>query len=114
MFATIPAESAEIVRKQAELLPCMIISKKLLHYNPYCNYSCRSATDMAANIHLKTAIFAGRTTQARVAQKVPMSESKLSRIIHGYHQPTEDEKRQIARILRRRITEIFPPEAVAS
>lgn len=70
---------------------------------------------MAPNSTLKTAIFLKRTTQTLVAQKAGVQESRLSRIIHGYVSPSDDEKRAIARALRLPVEELFPAsEAAAS
>jgi transcriptional regulator with XRE-family HTH domain len=47
-------------------------------------------------------------TQTTLAKRVPMHESRLSRIIRGHDDATDDEKARISRRLRKPIAELFP------
>jgi transcriptional regulator with XRE-family HTH domain len=69
---------------------------------------------MAPNTALKTAIFSSGTTQTAVSQKTGIHESRLSRIVRGHIDPTNDEKRAIARALRRQVSDFFPPSEVTA
>lgn len=62
---------------------------------------------MALNFALKTAIIAAGTSQIEVAQKTHIHESRLSKIIRGYLSASDDEKRRIARVLRKSVDELF-------
>jgi transcriptional regulator with XRE-family HTH domain len=66
---------------------------------------------MAFNLALKVAIVESRIPQIAIAEKTGIHESRLSRIIHGYLEPREDEKAAIARALRRPVHQLFPSEA---
>jgi DNA-binding XRE family transcriptional regulator len=69
---------------------------------------------MAMNIALKMAILNAGTTQVVVATKAEIHPSKFSNIIRGHIEPSDDEKRAIARVLRRPIQDLFGEERVAS
>lgn len=58
------------------------------------------------NTTLKLAIL-DRSTQTEVAKKAGLSESRLSRIIRGHYAPTDDEKKALARVLRKPVHELF-------
>lgn len=63
---------------------------------------------MATNTALKMAIFESPDTQTTVAKRAGLSESRLSRIIHGHSpEPSDDEKKAIAKALRRKVQELF-------
>lgn len=66
---------------------------------------------MAPNVALKLAIFGSGITQIRIAKQIGIHESRLSRIIRGHDEPSEAEKKAIARVLRRPVTELFPQVA---
>jgi transcriptional regulator with XRE-family HTH domain len=71
---------------------------------------------MAPNTTLKTLLFTIGVTQLTVAKRAGMHESKLSRIIRGHDEATVEEKKAIARAVRRPVDHCFPPsdsEAVA-
>lgn len=59
------------------------------------------------NVPLKMAIMARGTTQIAVAKKAGLSEARLSRIIHGHDEPTENEKTALAKALRCKVQELF-------
>ncbi len=66
------------------------------------------------NAALKMAIFQSGYNQGDIAVASGLSDSKLSRIIRGYAQPTRDEKRLLALALRSSQAALFPVlEAVA-
>lgn len=68
---------------------------------------------MAMNTALKFAIIESRMTQIglakRLSAKVPnMNEPRLSKIVNGHIDPTDDEKHWIAKLLKRPIDQLFP------
>jgi transcriptional regulator with XRE-family HTH domain len=65
-------------------------------------------TSMAPNSTLKTVLFSSGTTQLTVAQRTGIHESRLSKIIRGHVEPSETERKLIARVLRKPILELFP------
>lgn len=60
------------------------------------------------NIALKMAILQKCGNQTLFARQVEMGESIISRIIHGYREPTADEKRIIAQKLGLSEEALFP------
>ncbi len=66
---------------------------------------------MGFNIALKTAILEEELTQTVVAKRAGMYEPRLSRIIRGYDEPRDDEKKALAKVLNRKVVDIFPYEA---
>ena len=70
---------------------------------------------MQMNMPLKLAILESRRSQIAIAKAARIHESKLSRIIRGHDEPTDAEKKAIARALRRKVDDVFPShdEAVA-
>jgi transcriptional regulator with XRE-family HTH domain len=70
------------------------------------------------NIALKVAIIQRDITQREVARRTGIPEVRLSMFIRGCVAATEDEKRALAKVLRRGATALFPvidqEEAVAS
>jgi transcriptional regulator with XRE-family HTH domain len=70
------------------------------------------------NVALKTAIIASRKKQKRVAKLARLSESRLSKIVHG-EPASETERAALSAVLGCAETEIFPDvpaagEAIAS
>jgi len=65
------------------------------------------------NLQLKMAIVARRESQTTVAKKAGVSESRLSRIVHGHSDATMEEKRALARVLRSKVGKLFPAGASA-
>jgi transcriptional regulator with XRE-family HTH domain len=63
---------------------------------------------MALNIALKLAILSSGQTQTDIARKTGLTESRLSRIIRGHGDPTNEERRLIARALRSPMSRLFP------
>ena len=68
---------------------------------------------MAPNTALKTALFASETTQLTISQKTGIQEARLSKIVRGHVEPSDTERKLIARALRKPVADLFPL-AVAS
>lgn len=64
------------------------------------------------NKALKIAIIEADTTQAEVAKRAGLQRPKLSNIIHEYDAPTPEQKKAIAKILKRKVEDLFPVEAL--
>lgn len=68
------------------------------------------------NLALKAAFWKRRKSQVAVMHETGISESRLSRIIHGHQQPTLEEKKALAKALKSTVADLFPDsnrEAVA-
>ncbi len=67
------------------------------------------------NLALKIAVIERRITQREVAKRAGIGEVRLSLIVRGA-EPSDDERRAIAKVLRRQSSELFPvhDEAAAS
>jgi hypothetical protein len=64
------------------------------------------------NKKLKGALVARFGTQTAAAKAAKMSESRLSRIVHGWSEGTPDELKNLKRILgERRMKKVLPKEA---
>ena len=81
-----------------------------------CIVSLRHNNDMPLNTALKIAIFETGLKQTVICHRADMTPWRLSRLLHGVTDATPDEKRKLAKVLKRRIAQIFPPteERVAS
>lgn len=66
---------------------------------------------MALNMTLKLAIVGSGKSQVDIAKAASIHESKLSKIVHGYREPSDDEKKAIAKALRRPVAHLFPEVA---
>lgn len=71
---------------------------------------------MTPNTALKAAIFESGRTQQVVAREAEMHASKLSRVIRGHEEASQDEKVRLAAVLGRPVHDLFSrsPEALAS
>jgi transcriptional regulator with XRE-family HTH domain len=72
---------------------------------------------MSPNSALKLAIFQSGMTQERVGQKCrpKILPSRLSKISRGHAEPTDEEKKALARVLNTTVDHLFSSgEAVAS
>jgi len=65
---------------------------------------------------LARAIFDSGQSQRAIAKKAGIEESKFSKIVNGWREASEDEKKRIARVLKRTVADLFPvtEEAKAS
>lgn len=59
------------------------------------------------NIPLKVAIVQSGRSQNEIAAAAHMSSWRLSKIINGHAKVTPAERRRLARVLRRRVSEVF-------
>lgn len=75
-----------------------------------------TGTKSDLNLALKLAIVATRKSQREVAQLAGIGEIHLSKIVCNRAIPTADERRDLARVLRKPQHELFPmsDEAAAS
>lgn len=61
------------------------------------------------------AIFRSGKTQWDIAERADMHETRLSKIVRGRLQPSDDEKKALAKALKLTVVELFPAsEAIAS
>lgn len=65
------------------------------------------------NLALKHAIVESRKRQATIAAKAGIHKTRFSKIVNGHLPANEDERKRIARILRRPVVEIFGEAATA-
>jgi transcriptional regulator with XRE-family HTH domain len=68
---------------------------------------------MPLNTALKFACIESGKKQFRIAAEVGLPESTFSKIVNGHLEATADQKRAIAKAVRRPVAHLFP-EAVAS
>jgi transcriptional regulator with XRE-family HTH domain len=68
---------------------------------------------MVKNLPLKMAILESGLTQIEVAKAADMHESRLSHIINGHREANDIERRALARVLKRKVGQLFPTQAVA-
>lgn len=66
---------------------------------------------MALNVVLKTAFFEVGKRQIEVASQIGMDNNRLSQIVHGRIIPTPEERRQLAKALKKPETVLFPEVA---
>jgi len=70
---------------------------------------------MPKNLALKIAILQSGLSQVEVAKAIDMHDTKLSFIVNGHREPSDAERKALARILKRKVAQIFPAsEAIAS
>lgn len=65
------------------------------------------------NKALKIAIVDRGLKQYVIAQRIGVDEARMSGFVNERFEPTADEKRKIARILRKSVTELWPSESEA-
>jgi transcriptional regulator with XRE-family HTH domain len=68
---------------------------------------------MPMNVALKVAIVKSGLSQLEIAKAAAMHESRLSHIVNGHRDPSEAERKALARILKCKPSALFPL-AVAS
>lgn len=66
---------------------------------------------MDVNLALKLAIIASGHRQYVIAGKAGIQETLLSKFITGRAEPTDEQKKALARVLRKPIEELFPEAA---
>lgn len=69
---------------------------------------------MAPNNDLKMAIFKSGKTQWDIAERAGMHETRLSKIVRGRMQPNGDEKKALAKALKKTVHDLFPEEAAVA
>jgi len=62
---------------------------------------------MPKNLALKIAIVESGLTQFEVAAAAGIHHTRLSHIINGHREASEDEQRALARVLKRKIGQLF-------
>lgn len=60
---------------------------------------------------LKLAILASGMTQLEVAAKVGLAQSVLNMIVNGHKEPSPEQARELARVLRKAQRDIFVEDA---
>lgn len=63
------------------------------------------------NTALKVAIVQSQLPQHEVARRARIRETRLSHIVRGRVEPTEEERERLAKLLRRSQDELFPQVA---
>lgn len=67
---------------------------------------------MPKNKALILAMLDRETTQIKTARQTGIHQSRLNRIVNGHDEATPDEKKALAKALRRPVAELFPEQAV--
>ena len=60
------------------------------------------------NKALRIAIIERGLKQTDVARRIGVDDARMSGFVHGRHEPTDRQKKRIARLLRKSVPEIFP------
>ncbi len=68
-------------------------------------------TEMPKNLALKIAILKSGRLQVEVAEDADLHESRLSKIVNGHSEPSDAERKAIARVLKRNAASLFPQAA---
>ncbi len=63
---------------------------------------------MPMNMALKIAIVQSKRPQVEIAKAADIHESKLSQIVNGWREPSDTERKALARVLKREAAELFP------
>jgi transcriptional regulator with XRE-family HTH domain len=66
---------------------------------------------MPKNIALKVAIVESGLSQVDIAEAIDMHDTKLSFIVNGRREPSDAEQKAIARVLKRKVSELFEASA---
>lgn len=67
-----------------------------------------TSTKSDLNVPLKLAILASGRRQHEIARRARIREVRLSTIVNGHIEPTDAEKRRIAKVLRLAQSDLFP------
>lgn len=62
---------------------------------------------VAMNLALKMAIHASGKRQKQIAKRAGLKEPRMSLIVNGVIEPSDDEQHRIARALNRTVAELF-------
>src|SRR6185436_14112786 len=89
------------------------IARKLLTPSKFAIIVVRQSRTMSPNAALKDAIFRSGKSQLFIARKVKIHETRLSKIVRGWVEPTHDEREVLAKALRVAEDEIFPVSRTA-
>jgi len=65
---------------------------------------------MPKNIALKIAIVESGLSQVDIAEAAGIHETKMSSIVNGRRVPSDTEQKAIARLLKRKATDLFPAD----
>lgn len=57
---------------------------------------------------LRDAIFRSGQPQIEVAHRAGIHETRLSKIVRGWLDPNEDERKSLAKILKVKVSDLFP------
>jgi len=63
---------------------------------------------MPINLTLKIAILESGLSQQEVAKAIGIHESRMSQIVNGWRESTDAERKALARLLKRKATDLFP------
>lgn len=63
---------------------------------------------MPMNLPLKIAILESGLSQLEVAKAADMHESRMSHLVNGHREPSDAERKALARILKRKVSDLFP------
>lgn len=62
---------------------------------------------------LKMAVVASEESQRQIGVAADIGETRISRIVRGWTNPTEAEKQALAEVLGRPVAELFPEDVQA-
>jgi transcriptional regulator with XRE-family HTH domain len=65
------------------------------------------------NMALKIAILESGLTQLEIAKAADLHESRLSQIVNEHREASDAERKALARVLKRKATQLFPAAAGA-
>jgi transcriptional regulator with XRE-family HTH domain len=68
---------------------------------------------MGLRLNLKTAILATGKSQRQFAADHGFSENRISELVRGWAEPTDEEARKIARATRKPVADLFDSQQVA-
>lgn len=63
---------------------------------------------MATKTALKRAIFDDDRPAIVIAKEAGIHETRLSKLANGHLEPSDDEKKELARVLGKRVSQLFP------
>ncbi len=65
----------------------------------------------SVNLTLKLAIVATGKKQKRIAKLVGISETELSKIVHGLRRPSDEQQKKLSSFLGQPVASLFPEVA---